>query len=99
MPNRAKIMNSTMLICAGLLALACTAEARDSEVARAFRLSTPCPATGKAGPFCPGYVVDHKWPLCAGGPDTVDNMQYQTFAEAEVKDKLEHALCKCRSGH
>lgn len=41
----------------------------------------------------PGYVVDHKIPLCAGGPDTPANMQWQTVAESYRKDAYERALC------
>lgn len=42
----------------------------------------------------PGYVVDHTIPLCAGGPDTPSNMQWQLVAEAKVKDRFEVALCR-----
>lgn len=42
----------------------------------------------------PGYVVDHVIPLCAGGPDTIENLQWQTVAEAKEKDKLERKLCR-----
>lgn len=42
----------------------------------------------------PGYVIDHIIPLCAGGPDTPENMQWQTIAEAKIKDKDERATCK-----
>ena len=40
-----------------------------------FKRLRPCPATGQARGPCPGYVVDHIIPLCAGGPDRPDNMQ------------------------
>lgn len=42
----------------------------------------------------PGHVDDHKIPLCAGGPDAVDNMQWQTKDDAAAKDKFEWALCR-----
>ena|SRR5579859_1063938 len=41
----------------------------------------------------PGYVVDHIVPLCAGGADASSNMQWQTVAEAKVKDRRERAQC------
>lgn len=41
----------------------------------------------------PGFVVDHVLPLCAGGPDTPANMQWQRRAESKVKDRYEVALC------
>lgn len=46
----------------------------------------------------PGYERDHIVPLCAGGPDTPDNMQYQPLAEARKKDVLERRMCEelCR---
>ena len=38
---------------------------------------------------CPGYVVDHMVPLKRGGADTPANMQWQTKADANAKDKWE----------
>ena len=35
----------------------------------AFKREHPCPSTGKGSGRCPGYIVDHVKPLCAGGPD------------------------------
>jgi len=37
----------------------------------------------------PGYIIDHVKPLCKGGPDTPENMNWQTKAEAKAKDKIE----------
>jgi hypothetical protein len=34
-----------------------------------------------------GYVVDHIIPLSCGGPDTPENMQWQTVVEAKAKDR------------
>ena len=36
-----------------------------------------------------GYVVDHTVPLECGGADVPSNMQWQTVAEAKVKDRTE----------
>ena len=36
-----------------------------------------------------GYIVDHICALEVGGIDATINMQYQTIAEAKVKDKVE----------
>jgi len=41
---------------------------------------------------CPGYVVGRIKPLCAGGPDYPKNMQWQTVAEAKVKDSQEREI-------
>ena len=61
---------------------------RSSAAVDAFKRQTGYPH-GR-----PGYVVDHKVPLCAGGPDTPDNMQWQTLAESRAKDRFEDALCR-----
>lgn len=74
------------------LALAQPAEARDRNVVREFQRVTICPATGHAG-RCPGYIVDHVIPLCAGGPDAITNMQYQTIEAARLKDRAEARQC------
>lgn len=55
----------------------------------AFEQSHPCPATGLTSGACPGYVVDHIIPLKRGGADTPSNMQWQTVAEAKLKDRIE----------
>lgn len=60
----------------------------------AFKRLNPCPANGHKSGACPGYVVDHTWPLCAGGADRPHNMQWQTKADAAAKDKLEWLLCR-----
>jgi hypothetical protein len=41
----------------------------------------------------PGYVADHIFPLCAGGPDAVANLQWQTVADGKTKDRAEKRLC------
>jgi hypothetical protein len=77
-----------------LVALAATAADR-SQAARAdFQRQTPCPATGNSRGPCPGYVVDHVVPLCAGGPDQPVNMQWQTVEAAKAKDRAERRTCR-----
>ena len=41
----------------------------------------------------PGFVVDHIIPLACGGPDTPENMQWQTIEEAKTKDAYERKNC------
>jgi hypothetical protein len=41
-----------------------------------------------------GHVVDHVIPLCAGGPDVVENLQWQRADVALQKDRYEKALCQ-----
>jgi hypothetical protein len=74
---------------------------RDLKARAAFLRAHPCPTTGKPAGACPGYVVDHIRPLCAGGPDTPANMQWQTVAEAKRKDREEAAECRAirKAGH
>lgn len=81
------------LLVALLAAIAFPALARDPAVVRAFRKANPCPATGKTSDACPGFVVDHRIPLCAGGPDDVRNMAWQSVADAKWKDGVERQLC------
>lgn len=83
-----------------IAALACSlfvggSIARDQSQVREFRKTHPCPATGKTAGACPGYVVDHILPLCAGAPDKPGNMQWQALAESRIKDKREIAYCVC----
>lgn len=37
-----------------------------------------------------GYVVDHMCALANGGLDIIDNLQYQTIADAKAKDRIEN---------
>lgn len=76
-----------------LIGLSLMAWGRDAGQVREFRKNNPCPATGKTSGACPGWVVDHMIPLCAGGPDTPDNMQWQDKATSLRKDKYERQLC------
>jgi hypothetical protein len=68
-------------------------EKRSSVPLHEFQKHNPCPSTGKTTGACPGHVKDHKWPLCAGGPDVEWNIQWQTVEEAKVKDVLEKQVC------
>jgi hypothetical protein len=42
----------------------------------------------------PGHVVDHVVPLACGGADAPSNMQWQTVAEANAKDRVERRGCR-----
>jgi hypothetical protein len=92
-------MTRTAIIAAAALALisASAAEARSERDPRqrsAFVRANPCPSTGRTRGPCPGYVVDHVHPLCAGGADRPSNMQWQTREAAAIKDRSERALCR-----
>jgi len=62
---------------------------RSAKARNDFRKENPCPATGRIKGACPGYVIDHVIPLKRGGPDTKQNMQWQTTEEAKAKDRWE----------
>ncbi len=66
-----------------------THKARSTTARARFQRANPCPATGKRTGACPGYVVDHKVPIKRGGPDSPDNMQWQTREAAKAKDRIE----------
>jgi hypothetical protein len=62
-------------------------EHRSAAARDEFKREHPCPATGQRRGSCPGYVIDHVIPLCAGGPDRPSNMRWQGLAESKVKDR------------
>jgi hypothetical protein len=69
------------------------AEKRSYAAKAEFKRLHPCPANGqKRGP-CLGYILDHIVPLCAGGPDSSSNMQWQTVSDAKAKDRDERMMC------
>jgi hypothetical protein len=71
---------------------------RSSAVRTAFMRNNPCPSNGKTRGACPGYILDHVVPLCAGGADDDTNMQWQTREDARIKDREERRQCaKLRS--
>lgn len=61
---------------------------RHASVHRRFLIATGYPH-GR-----PGWVVDHIIPLCACGPDTIANMQWQTATDAAIKDAQERKQCR-----
>jgi len=76
-----------------LIIAAFPAFGRDPAQVREFRKTHACPATGKFSGACPGLVVDHKYPICAGGSDSPDNMVWQEVEASYIKDRLERELC------
>lgn len=77
-----------LLLVAGLSADASAQRVRSVAVHRAFLKATGYPH-GR-----PGWVADHIFPLCAGGKDAIENLQWQTIADARVKDRAEKRLCQ-----
>jgi len=61
---------------------------------------TSCPASGQKVYYgCKGYSIDHKRPICSGGKDAADNMQWLPVAMKRSKDRIEHAACECVRKH
>lgn len=67
---------------------------RSTSVLLAFKRQNPCPATEARRGACPGYVIDHIIPLCAGGPDALGNLQWQTRADSLLKDREDRRQCR-----
>lgn len=67
---------------------------RDRAQVRAFRAEHVCPSTGQHRGACPGYHVDHITPLCAGGPDRPDNMQWITREDHRFKTLVDVKECR-----
>ncbi len=73
-----------------------TGEVKRSEAAKnEFKRSHPCPANGANRGACPGYVIDHIFPLACGGADAPVNMQWQTIEAAKEKDRWELFVTGC----
>ena len=81
------------VLCAAVSSQLAAKEYRSREVTREFQREHPCPSTGKTSGACPGYRKDHVDPLACGGPDTVQNLQWQTAAAAKAKDRWELRAC------
>jgi hypothetical protein len=78
------------------------AASRSAAVIKEFKEQSVCPSTGfkavkgKSSSYrCPGYVVDHMIPRCAGGPDELYNLVYQKYDKENSlkKDTAEKRLC------
>jgi len=67
---------------------------RSTAAKNEFKRENPCPETGQQRGPCPGWIIDHVIPLDCGGPDAPANMQWQTTAEAKLKDREERKNCK-----
>lgn len=94
-PNGMRL-SKTFLGAAAILMTSIPADSapRSTAAKAEFQRQQPCPATGQHRGKCPGYVIDHVRPLCAGGADAAANMQWQTVADAKAKDREEVKLCR-----
>ena len=67
---------------------------RNQAVRAEFVRENPCPSTGKTTGRCPGWEVDHATPLCAGGSDTVENLQWLSKEQHSLKTKIDALRCR-----
>jgi|SRR5712671_4761550 len=98
-----------ILAVGALATLAIIAEPRDSMIASSD-VNEVCATDGLPGSAysrahrvvarkpVPGYQLDHRVSLCAGGADNDANVWLQPIEEALVKDELEWVVCRaiCR---
>lgn len=83
------------LLIYALACLALPAQARDPAVVREWRRDHPCPSTGKTTGSCPGWIADHRIPICLGLEyDVPANLQWQEIEASHRKDKLEWEVCR-----
>lgn len=82
-----------------LLISSCAALARSAAQVYRFRQAEPCPATGQHRGACPGWQVDHVVPLCAGGSDSPDNMQWITVTDHRFKTFVDVRECRKLPSH
>jgi len=67
---------------------------RSQQARHEFVAQQECPATGRHRLPCPGWQIDHITPLCAGGPDTPDNMQWLTVQKHKWKTRTDVRVCR-----
>jgi hypothetical protein len=73
---------------------------RSAKAKHDFRHAHPCPGGPDAGSTkrCSGYIIDHVCPLACCGLDAPQNMQWQTKAASNAKDRWELSCLTCGPG-
>jgi|TARA_B110000908_G_C9849043_1_gene269065 5-methylcytosine-specific restriction endonuclease McrA len=85
---------SALIIASVCVSISVQAESnRSYKAKKAFKITHPCPSTGRTKGSCPNHIIDHIKPLACGGADSPENMQWQTKLEAKAKDKWERKGC------
>jgi len=78
------------------------AQNRNPAVREAFVAANPCPDPAARAIVellwlrpgaCPGWEVDHAEPLCAGGADAIENLQWLTVEQHRLKTKIDVRRC------
>lgn len=66
-------------------------QCRSSKQVRIFKLMNKCPDNLIVNGKCTG-IVDHVCALAAGGIDAPINMQWQSYTESKLKDRIETTI-------
>ena len=88
-----RILPSLLIAMLALAPIVDAKQPRSASAKHQFRKANPCLTSSHTRGKCPGYVIDHVTPLCAGGADMPVNMQWQTVHDARVKDREEVRQC------
>ena len=78
-----------LTLCVGLA----DAAERSASAKSEFKRGNPCPSTGRSSGACPGYQIDHRQPLAAGGSDHKSNMQWLSVDQHKAKTRAERQSC------
>ena len=78
-----------LTLCVGIA----DAAERSASAKSEFKQENPCPSTGGRSGGCPGYQIDHRQPLAAGGADHKSNMQWLSVEDHKAKTKYERHTC------
>ncbi len=90
-----RVIRALLLIAACALSTGAIAKTeRSAADVLEFKRHNPCPSTGKRSGACPGYQVDHIEPLCAGGLDKRENMQWLSVQEHKWKTRTDVRVCR-----
>jgi hypothetical protein len=84
------------LLASTLLLHVAEAAPRSAAERLAFIRENPCPVTGLRRGSCPGWEVDHIQPLCAGGPDKKENLQWLSVEDHRFKTRVDVRECRRR---
>lgn len=87
--KRGPALLALLLVCAAI-----DAAPRSRAMRAEFQRTNPCPANGNTRGPCPGWQADHILPLCAGGADRADQLQWLTVAEHAAKTRSDVAFCR-----
>lgn len=79
---------------AWLFCAAADSSPRSPAIRAEFRKSNPCPSTGRLTGACPGWQIDHMHPLCAGGIDHPDNLNWIRVEDHKRKTRQDVKECR-----